>query len=183
MNKRYFWLRLKDDFFESKRIKRLRKMSDTYVIIYLKLQLKAMKTEGVIRYTGLEDSAAEEFALDINEEPEDVEETLNYLLSKDLCESDGTTYFFPYVIENTGSETASTQRWREWKNRQVLDPNDSPTEYKQIANGEIEIEKEKNKNKEIDILRSITPKKSEFSTGFSTYLSTKEADDVFGKHL
>ena len=34
-----------------------------------------------------------------------------------------------------------------------------------------------------DSIRSIAPKKSEFSTGFSTYLSTKEADDVFREHL
>ena len=37
--KRYYWLKLKDDFFTSKRIKKLRAMAggDTYLIIYLKL--------------------------------------------------------------------------------------------------------------------------------------------------
>ena len=46
--KRYYWLRFKDDFFDSKRIKKLRKMAggDTYVIIYLKMQLKALRTDG-----------------------------------------------------------------------------------------------------------------------------------------
>ena len=183
MTKRYYWLRLKDDFFESKRIKRLRRMSDTYVIVYLKLQLKAMKTEGVIRYTGLEDSAAEEFALDINEDPIDVEETLNYLLEKDLCESDGTNFFFPYVIENTGSETASTQRWREWKNRQVLESNIEPTDCKQNANGEIEKEKDIEKEIEKDIYNPIASEKNRFSTEFSTNLSTKESLHVFREHL
>ena len=60
--KRYYWLRLYDDFFGSKRIKKLRKMAggDTYTIIYLKMQLVAMKTDGVLSWTGLEDSFAEE---------------------------------------------------------------------------------------------------------------------------
>ena len=33
--KRYYWLRFRDDFFDSKRIKKLRRMAggDTYVII------------------------------------------------------------------------------------------------------------------------------------------------------
>lgn len=181
MTKRYYWLRLKDGFFDSKRIKRLRRMSDTYVIIYLKLQLKAMKTEGVIRYTGLEDSAAEEFALDINEDPLDVEETLNYLLEKDLCESDGTNFFFPYALENTGSETASAKRWRDWRDRHALDSNAEQTDCKQNANGEKEIEIEKEIEK--DSFRYIAPQKNPLSTEFSTEFSTKESLHVFREHL
>lgn len=44
-NKRYYWLKLMDDFFDSKRIKKLRKMAggDTYTIIYLKMQLLSLK--------------------------------------------------------------------------------------------------------------------------------------------
>ena len=58
--KRYYWLRFKDDFFDSKRIKKLRKMAggDTYVIIYLKMQLKALRTDGVLEYTGIEPDCA-----------------------------------------------------------------------------------------------------------------------------
>ena len=173
MTKRYYWLRLKDDFFDSKRIKRLRRMSDTYVIIYLKLQLKAMKTEGVIRYTGLEDSAAEEFALDINEDPLDVEETLNYLIEKDLCESDGTNFFFPYALENTGSETAAAKRMRDMRAR-----NKEQSELQECY-GEKEIEKEIEK----DSFRYITPRKNPLSTEFSTKFSTMEDRDVFREHL
>ena len=39
--KKYYWLKLKEGFFEQKIIKKLRKIAggDTYVIIYLKMQL------------------------------------------------------------------------------------------------------------------------------------------------
>ena len=66
--KRYYWLKLKDDFFTSKRIKKLRNQAggDTYTIIYLKMQLLAMKTDGVLTWTGLEENFAEELALDLD---------------------------------------------------------------------------------------------------------------------
>ena len=113
--KRYYWLKLKDDFFSSKRIKKLRKLAggDTYTIIYLKMQLLAMKTDGVIQYSGLENSFEEELALDLDEDSDNVRVTLNYLLSCGLAEcSGGSDYFFPFAVENVGSESSSAQRMR-----------------------------------------------------------------------
>jgi len=47
-NKRYYWLKLKEDFFADIRMKRLRKISagGTYTIIYLKLLLLSLRDEG-----------------------------------------------------------------------------------------------------------------------------------------
>ena len=143
--KRYYWLRLHDDFFGSFRIKKLRKMAggDTYVIIYLKMQLKAMKTDGFLKYRGLGTDFVDELAIDIDEEPDDVRVTLLYLLSCGLAETnDQNTFFFPYSVENTGSETSSAQRVREFRQRQALQCNTDVTQMKQICNGEIEIEKD-----------------------------------------
>ena len=43
MGKRYYWLKLPEDFFGDKAIKRLRKIAggDTYVIIYLKMEIRS----------------------------------------------------------------------------------------------------------------------------------------------
>lgn len=157
--KRYFWLRLHDDFFSSVRIKKLRRMAggDTYVVIYLKMQLKAIRSEGVLTWTGLEQDFVDELALDLDEEPDNVRVTLAYLLSCGLAETeDNVNFFLPYAVANTGSETASTQRWRDWKNRKMLESNTTPTLPQQTANVEIEIEKEielkSEKEKEKNIL-------------------------------
>lgn len=93
--KRYYWLKLQNDFFSSKRIKKLRKLAggDTYTIIYLKMQLLALKKDGQLEYTGLEDTFAEEIALDIDESPEDVQVTINYLLSCGLMETNDDRCF------------------------------------------------------------------------------------------
>ena len=144
--KRYFWLKLKEDFFGSKRIKKLRNMAggDTYLIIYLKLQLKAMKTDGIIQFDHLEDSIMDELALDLDEKPDDVAATLIYLTHCGLAEtSDQETFYFPYAVENVGSETSSAARVRAFREKQkALHGNAPVTQVKQIGNGEKEIEKE-----------------------------------------
>ena len=152
--KRYFWLKLKEDFFQSKRIKKLRNMAggDTYLIIYLKLQLKAMKTDGVITFDHLENDIATELALDLDEAPDDVAATMLYLLHCGLAESsDNEAFFFPYAIENVGSENSSAQRVREYRERQkALHCNASETQVKRIGNGEIEKEIEREKERDIE---------------------------------
>lgn len=151
--KRYYWLKLRGDFFSSKRIKKLRRLAggDTFTIIYLKMQLKALQSDGVLQWTGLEDDFAAELALDLDEEPDNVAVTLQYLLSCGLAETDDNINFFlPYVVENTGSETASTQRVREYRARKALQCNTDETQVKRIGNVEIEIEKESELEKEKD---------------------------------
>ena len=154
--KRYYWLKFRDDFFDSKRIKKLRKMAggDTYVIIYLKMQLKALRTGGVLEFTGIEKEFAEELSLDIDESVDDVRVVLAFLLAYGMCEcSDNVHYYLPYVTENTGSETASTQRVREYRERQkALHCNADVTEVKRIGNAEIEKEIEK----EIDTPKGVS---------------------------
>ena len=155
--KRYYWLKLKDDFFQSKRIKKLRNMAggDTYTVIYLKMQLLALRSDGVLRWSGLEDNFAQELALDLDEKPEDVEVTLMYLLNVGLAETqDNISFFLPWVLENTGSETAATMRSRDYRARQRMlqcntdatlmqrTCNASETQVQHTRNAESESEKE-----------------------------------------
>lgn len=115
VNKRYYWLQLSEGFFRDKKIKKLRKIAggDTYTIIYLKLMLATMNTNGVLTYEGVEDSLAEEVALELDEDEENVQVTLNYLIHKGLMQEINTGEFLlPQVPECIGSETASTRRSR-----------------------------------------------------------------------
>ena len=156
--RRFYWLKLKEDFFESKRIKKLRKIAggDTLTIIYLKMQLKSIKTDGVLTYTGLERSFAEELALDLDEDAENVGLLLNYLISVGLIETsdDQNNFLLPYVIENTGSEGTSAERVRNFRERQkALQSNADVTQMKRIGNVEKEIDIEIEKEREIDSKR------------------------------
>ena len=86
--KKFFWLKLKEDLFSSRRIKKLRSLDkgDTLFAIYLKLQLAALRTEGILTCTGLEDTLEAELALDIDEDISLVKSTLDFLLKHELAE-------------------------------------------------------------------------------------------------
>lgn len=119
-NKRYYWLKLYDDFFSSLRIKKLRKLAggDTYLAIYLKMQLLAMKSDGILKWSGLEDDFTSELALELDEEPENIKVTLAYLLSCGLAETDDSiNYFFPFAVSNVGSESTVAQRVRDYRKK------------------------------------------------------------------
>ena len=113
--KRYYWLKLKENFFKSKEIKKLRSMAggDTYTIVYLEMTILAMKTEGVLTWEGIEESFEAELALELDENVEDIKMTVYYLQSKGLLEiMDSEHYFLPDAIKNTGSETDAAERMR-----------------------------------------------------------------------
>ena len=141
-NKRYFWIQLAQDFFKSKEMKLLRKIAggDTHTIIYLKMMLISLEDGGHIYYDGLADNLAEEIALVIDENVEDIKITLIFLESKGLLtRNSDRDYFLEQVPEMVGSETASTRRSRKHRELQKLHCNTIAT----TCNGDIE--KESNK--------------------------------------
>lgn len=161
--KRYYWLKFNQDFFKSLRIKKLRRLAggDTFTIIYLKLQLFALNTEGIIEYKGVFDSFEEEMAEEIDEDVENIAITVSYLLSCGLMEQADNKYILPYVVENTGSECESLERVKSFRERQkALHCNGTVTECNATvtncnatnvtSNTEKEKEREKDKEKEKD---------------------------------
>ncbi|WP_298608090.1 phage replisome organizer N-terminal domain-containing protein [uncultured Veillonella sp.] len=118
--KRYYWLRLHKDFFQKKEIKRLRRVAggDTYTIIYLKMLLRSIIDGGKLYFDGYEDTFVSELALDIDEDEQNVQITVNYLLKNGLlieCEND--EYYLPEANNNTGSETAAASRMRKHREK------------------------------------------------------------------
>ena len=117
-NKIFYWLKFKNDFFSSLRIKKLRKdYGDTCLVIYLKLQLFALETDGVLEYKGVFPTFSEEMAEEIGEDPEKVKDTIDYLISCGLMEQNENTYILPFVKENTGAETDSASKMRDLRER------------------------------------------------------------------
>lgn len=119
-NKRYYWLKLKDDFFDSRKMKKLRKVAggDTYTIIYLKLQLLSINNEGVIEFEGTDEDIYHQLALDIDEEIDDIKMTLAFCSANDLIDYVDDDVFLNEVPALIGSETASTRRSRKHRKKQ-----------------------------------------------------------------
>ena len=151
-NKQFWWIKLQEDFFESKEMKKLRKLAGgaVYTIIYLKMQLMTLKTSGRIYFDGIEDTFAEEIALTINESPDDVIAALMILerlgLARRMSDEE---ILLPEVEKNTGSETKYAGKKRKYrakiaaqKRAEIEAKEDNVLAMSSKCPTEIEIEKE-----------------------------------------
>lgn len=157
-NKRYYWLKLKDDFFWQPKIKKLRQIAggDTYTVIYLKLQLLSLQDDGRLIYEGIESTVAEEMALKIDEEPENVQVVLNYLKQQGLIEeADENEFSLTETQKLIGSETDKAELMRQSRARKRESmqeiSNNVTQQLPPVTNCYREIEiRDRDKRKEID---------------------------------
>lgn len=150
VNRRYYWLQLKEDFFKSKEMKLMRKLpgGEELTIIYLKIMLASLPDEGKIYFEGLAEDLAEELALLIDEDTEAVRMALMFLTKKNLLTTnDNYQFTLEQVPEMIGSETASTRRSR--KHREVQKALQCNTDATK-RNGDIEIDIDIEKDIELD---------------------------------
>ncbi|GEP75619.1 MULTISPECIES: phage replisome organizer N-terminal domain-containing protein [Weissella] len=126
-NKKFFWIKLKQDFFNDPYIKLLRRMAggDTYTIIYLEMLVKSASTNGMIYFQGAGRDIAEELSLILDENVEDVRALLAYLEAKKLITHPEIKedMFLVASADLTGSETDSAMRMRKFRERQTLHSN------------------------------------------------------------
>ena len=116
VNKRYFWLKLKNTYFRQLEQKKMRKQDRglEMQIVYLKMMLMSVDKGGYIFYQGVFDNIEEELAEEFGEEIEIVRKTINFLLDNDMMTADpeNASYFIPEAYECIGSEGDSAERVR-----------------------------------------------------------------------
>lgn len=176
--KKYYWLKLKEDFFSNKEIKKLRKIAggDTYTIIYLKIQLLSLKNNGVIIFDGIEDSIDKEIALVLDEEIENVRITMTYLNMHNLIEQiSDYQYLLPKVVECTGSEGSSAERVRRHRENKLLLGNGIVTANVTCNTEKREKRKEKREEKKEE-KKKITA--SPFADLINAYTTNQELIDA-----
>ena len=161
-NKKFYWIKLKTDFFNQKEIKKLRKIAggDTYTIIYLKLQLLSAKKEGIIKYDGTEKDLIEQLELELDEDKDNISVTLAFLQANNLMEQiSDTDYLLGKVCDSIGKEGSSAERVRRHREKQkMLQCNTKET------NSNTEIEKEIESDTEIKEEKKPKKRKKSFFT-------------------
>lgn len=177
MGKKYWWLKLPENFFRQIEIKKLRKIAggDTYTVIYLKMMLLSLKNEGHIAYDCPESEFIENLALDIDEDEENVSVTVAFLRKHNLLvesefESDVS---LPKAAEAIGSETAAASRMRDMRERKKAAQSVTMLQgsYTDVTPAlrrdreDIDIELEKEKERELE-LSSSSSSPSPSRTGF-----------------
>ena len=187
-DKKYYWLKLKDDFFRDKKMKKLRNIAggDTYTIIYLKMQLLSLKNSGVLIFENVEDTFEEEIALEIDEKVEDVKVCLLYLEKTGLLECKDNEYVLPQTIDCIGSETAVAERVRRSRERkkqiEALHCNSSETNCNTEIDIEkdidIDIEKKEEKRKATKVATVYYPEDERLDETFKDFLEMRKKKRV-----
>lgn len=159
--KRYYWFKLEEKWFDRKEIKKLRRNAggDTYTIIYLKMLLKSLQDGGKLYFEDFGESFAEEIALEIDEETENVKMTLIYLESHGLivCNTP-EEYELTSVKQLVGAETASAERQRRrreaLKRDNVTQNRDQVTTMSRLGHTDKDIEIDKELDKDVDVVNT-----------------------------
>lgn len=114
MEKRFFWLKLRETFFNETYIKAMRtfKNGDSLVLTYLEMALYSLKSNGVIERGELTPSLADEISIAINEPVARVKKTIEMLTKARVAELDGDKLFLTEMMKLMGSESSSAERMR-----------------------------------------------------------------------
>lgn len=141
--KRYYWLKLEENYFDLKVQKALRKLPSgaEMLVCYLKMQLKYLKTKGIIEFNNICESIAEEIAIDIDEEIDIVKLTLSILSRWNILEEMKDGIYIKEMQQRLGTKSDVAIRVEKHrKNKELLQCNTDVTKCNYIQ--EIDIEKD-----------------------------------------
>ena len=173
-NKRFYWLKLQEDFFEDDTIDFIESQEngEKYCLFYLKLCLKALKSEGkLIRYVGNMLIPYDEKGL-AKLTRTDVDTVRSALMLFDkiglISRLDTGEIFISQLNEMVGTETDKAKLMRQKRAKEKLISNNVTQELPECYT-EIELEKEKELKKDIE-----KDTKHKLGTYFNVLLSDKE---------
>jgi len=169
-NKKYYYLRLKDNFFDSDELKILESMKDGYLYsnILLKLYLRSLKNDGKLVVNDRIPYNAEMLASVTGHQIGTVKQALSIFKDLGLIDvlENGAIYMLD--IQNfIGKGSSEADRKREYRQRIETDRTNVQTNLRQISEKsppeiEIELEREIKIEKEIDSSASTTTKRKRF---------------------
>lgn len=182
--KKFYWLKLKRDFFKRHDIRIIEEMPNgkDYVLFYLKLLLESIDHEGSLRFSDTIPYNEQMLSVITNTNVDIVRSAMKLFTELNLIEIfDDQTIFMGEVEKMIGSESESASRMRRLRQKQQASLCDG-----NVQNSDIEKEKESDLDTDLDLETKKEKENSfyhsakkdfdddEFSTGLSTNLSTAE---------
>lgn len=142
-NKKFYWLKLKRDFFKRHDIRIIEEMPNgkEYVLFYLKLLLESIDHEGSLRFSDIIPYNEQMLSVITNTNVDIVRSAMKLFVELRLIEIfDDQTIYMGEVEKMIGSETKSAERMRRLRQRQQASLCDT-----NVQKSDIEIEKELDK--------------------------------------
>ena len=148
--KKFYWLKLKRDFFKRHDIRIIEEMPNgkDYILFYLKMLLESIDHEGELRFSETIPYNEQMLSVITNTNIDIVKSAMKIFIDLHMIDIlDDSTIYMAEVLKLTGSETAGAARVRKHrKTQKALQCNTDETK----CNTEKELEKEKEKEKELE---------------------------------
>ena len=168
-NKKYYYLRLKDNFFDSDELKILESMKDGYLYsnILLKLYLRSLKNDGKLVVNERIPYSADMLSSVTGHQVGTIKQALSIFKDLGLIDVLDNGAIYMLDIQNfIGKGSSEADRKREYRQRIETDRTNVQTNLRQISDKstpEIELEKDIEIEKEIDSsAKSTTTKRKRF---------------------
>ena len=149
----YFWLKLDENFYKNIIIKKARKTSDTMVIVYQRLMLQSLATNGYLYYEGAFENLAEELATSLDEDVEQVQMALAFFSKYGLIQFDNeqnANMLQVHALIDQETNWARYQRENRKKEKTEKLDNVQPLSNHCPTEIELEIDIEKEIDKEVE---------------------------------
>ena len=158
-DKKYYWLKLKRDFFKRHDIRIIEEMPNgkEYILFYLKLLLESIDHEGALRFSETVPYNEQMLSVITNTNIDIVRSAMKMFIELNMMDIlDDQTVFMTEVEKLIGSEAWSTERSRRCREKKkLLQCNTDATS----CNEEIEKDIEKDKDKEKENKKKDSPKR------------------------
>ena len=162
-SKKYYWLKLKRDFFKRHDIRIIEEMPNgkDYILFYLKLLLESIDHEGSLRFSDAIPYNEQMLAVVTNTNVDIVKSAMSLFLELNMIEvMDDQTIYMNEVEKLIGSETDSAKRMRELRTKLKLESSEessqcdtdvTPMLEKVTQSKSKSIEKEKDLELDVDV--------------------------------
>ncbi|MHB8035810.1 hypothetical protein CF069_18185 [Clostridium botulinum] len=160
MSKKYYWLKLQDNFFDREEIKIVENMPNgkEYIIFYMKLLLKSIKTEGKLKFREIIPYTPEMLSHVTGTNIDTVINAIDLFSRLQLMEKwDDGTLFMAETKNMIGSESKWAEIKRKQRNakKELKPPLDNVPYLSEECPTEIDIEKEIDKDIELEKEKEI----------------------------
>lgn len=173
-NKKYYYIKLKENFFETEEMIVLESMPDGYKYsnILLKMYLKSLKHDGKVMLNERIPYNSEMLASVTRHSVGDVEKAIKMFRELGLIETfDNGTIFISDIQQFIGRSSTEAERKKEYRERikteSLLISGQMSGQTSDVSTPEIELEKEIEIELEIDIEKDNTSKQASMETLFS----------------
>ena len=185
-SKKYYWLKLRRDFFKRHDIRIVEEMPNgkDYILFYLKLLLESIDHEGTLRFSDAIPYNEQMLAVITNTNIDIVRSAMKIFTELNMMEIfDDGTLFMSEVNKMIGSETEWAQKKRLYREQQALTEGTGEGQKRTMSDKSKSIEKEKEKEKKIELDVVVSDTDSDTEDEFDSNNPNNEEFELLGGYL